>query len=60
VREFGIFLMKYLHFTEAELENRLLPETGIFNKDKFSDSRKSQAIYRYLYYKTEFEKFSNQ
>ena len=60
VREFGIALMKFLNFSIEDLEYKLKPENGIFNKDGFSDNRKNQHLNRFYYYKTEFEKISNQ
>ncbi|MGA2296356.1 MAG: hypothetical protein ABSG15_02280 [FCB group bacterium] len=58
VTEFAIFLMKYLDFTAEEINDRFKADFGIFDGNKFSEKQKEQLIYRYLYYKSEFEKIA--
>jgi hypothetical protein len=58
VKEFALFLMNYLEFTDQEIDDRFNPKNKIFDKSQYTDKQKAQLFYRYLYYITEFEKIS--
>lgn len=60
VSEFATSLMHYLDFTPDEIADRFKADYKIFDKSRYTSRQKEQLIYRYLYYKTEFEKISNQ
>ena len=55
VKNFAIHLMEYLNFTEEEKQDRFSADFGMFDVSKLTVRQKQQLIYRYLYFKSEFE-----
>lgn len=55
VKNFAVQLMTYLKFTEEEIQDRFSADFGMFDVAKLTVRQKQQLIYRYLYYKSEFE-----